>query len=97
MRPCSVEARSMLQESDNLGQPFDRLLARDKRAVSSHNDRRDATSAGAGGDNTVIAGNALARHARAGIGSFPVITKGGFLDHGQQFVVAKSAGGGSGC
>ena len=91
VRPSAVKAWRMLEESNNFGQPFDSLLTRNESAVGSDNKRSDAKTAGTGGDNTVVARNAFAGHARVGVGGLPVIAEGRFLHHGQQFFVAERA------
>ena len=93
VRPGAVIALGVFEEVDDLCQALDAFGARNEFAIDADHERHDAEAAGAGGDDTFIAGNVFAGHAGVGIGAFPVVVEAGVLHHGEQFVVAEFAGG----
>ena len=69
------------------------LFARDEATIHSHDERHDAESAGPGRDDALVSGNIFQRRAGNWMRTFPVITKAGFLQHGEQFIVGQFFGG----
>ena len=89
MRPRPVVPRSFLKEADNLLHALQTLLAGDESAIDAHDQRHDTKSAGSRGYDVIIAGNIFEGRPGIRMRAVPVITKGFFLQHGQQFVVAE--------
>jgi hypothetical protein len=46
-----------LQESDDLNQSFEALIAGDEAAINSHNQHHDAEAAGPGSDDAIVSRN----------------------------------------
>ena len=95
--PGAVIAWSFFQEIQDLREAFDALLSSDEPPIHSHDERHDAKSAGAGRDDALVSGNIFERRSRHRMRSFPVITKAGFLQHGEQLIVGQLSGGRGRC
>ncbi len=79
----------VFKETDNLREPLNALLARDESTIHANDQGSDSKATCAGGNDAIISGDALAGHARVGIGTIPVVAEAGRLQHGKKFVVGE--------
>src|ERR1700674_4184659 len=96
VRPSAVVAIRVFKETDNLGKAIHALFARDESTIHSDHQGSDAKTAGAGGNDAVVSGDALPGHARMRISALPVVAEAGCLQHGKEFVVGEFARGSAG-
>src|SRR5215469_102083 len=95
MRPYSVVARRLFEEGNDLCQPLEALLARNETSMDTHDDCHDAEAARAGGDDTIVAWSVLQSHSRLRVRGLPVVAETGFLQHGEEFLIAHGFGRGA--
>src|ERR1039458_25839 len=75
VRPRAVISRGMFEKINDLGQPLDALLTRNKTALDADHEGHDAEAAGSRRDDAIVSGNIFTSHARVGICSLPVDRK----------------------
>src|ERR1700733_1355188 len=95
MGPRSVIARDFFQKVEDLRKTFDALVASNKAAIHSDDERHDAEARGARRDNALVSGDVFQRCPGDGVSAFPVIAKAGLLQHGEQLIVGKLSGRGA--